>query len=44
MKRRKGLGVYSVHLDGLELARFYAKDRASARRCLMKHLRIQKER
>lgn len=44
MRRRKGLSIYSVHLGSLELARFYAKDKASARRKLMKHLRVQKER
>lgn len=44
MKRRTGLGVYSVHLGSLELARFYAKDKASVRRKLVKCLRIEKER
>lgn len=44
MRRRTRLGVYSVHLGSLELARFYAKDKASARRKVMRYLRVQKER
>jgi len=43
-KEKARMHVYSLHLDGKELARLYAETKTSAIKKLIRHIKVVKER